>query len=331
MSNKRVVKGRPNNRLRLLFVEDYFRTRVGQVVATADIMADFLDEYPAEYKGNAESSYKYIYEDIKAINEHYGDIIEPVRGKGFRMVERLDGISETEIAMLNTTISKSRSINRTDKEVLKRKLDPSGAGAQAEPAGRTTAQNIEWIKEAIGSKEKPPKIITFDYVIQEKTADMEFLRGLEKKIKPVRAIPFYISKNLSMNAYDFETGRCEWFSLEKVERVRITKDPIEIDVKKIREDYFNAYYAEGENFVVADLEAPKNILDDLIKWFGAPISQHNTPGKEDSCIIQMKIENRKKKYLYSQLYFVDDLRIIGPDSLIEEYKEFMLAKIEKYR
>ena len=45
MSNKRVVKGRPNNRLRLLFVEDYFRTRVGQVVATADIMADFLDEY----------------------------------------------------------------------------------------------------------------------------------------------------------------------------------------------------------------------------------------------------------------------------------------------
>lgn len=329
MGNKRGVKGRPNNRQRLLFVEDYFRTRVGQVVATADIMASLLDEYPADYTGNAESSYKYIYEDIKAINEHYGDIIEPVRGKGFIMVERLDGISETEISMLTTIISKSRSINKTDKEVLRRKIDPSHAGSPAEPTGRTTAQNIEWIREAIGSKEKPPKIITFDYVIQEKTDDMEFLRGLQKKTKQVRAIPFYISNNLSMNAYDFETGRCEWFSLEKVERVRLTKDPIEIDVKKVRQEYFDDYY--GENFVVADLEAPKNSLEAITKWLGPLISQHNSPDKEEKCIIQVKVKNTKKNYLFRDLVIRDGLYLLGPDSLIEEFKEFIKGRMERYK
>lgn len=326
MPNKKSIAGRPNNRIRILFVEDYFRHNVGRWVKTSDIVKALLTEYPAEYTGNAEGLYKYIYEDIKTLNERYGGIIESIRGKGYRIVERMDGITETELNLIRSLILKSKRLTRKDKESIVNKLFLEYVSI---PEERTTAENIDWIIDRCLKDE--PMIISFDYRVQEATKDMDFLSGLKDKYERFKVMPMHLQEDILL-AYDTINGHLDTFYVSRMKKLRV-------ETEHLREEIFNEYmnrindddkeYIDSYRLITFRVE--KRIVPELIKDIGHPDSQHNDPTDENMCIMQIKIPKQYTYELFDRAVVNRMFTIISPDEVIEEYKAYLQEEIDKYK
>lgn len=337
MASKTDIKRGIKTRMRTLFVLEYLNRYVGKVVSAADIMDAFLDKYPLDYKEDSISMNKYIYDDVHSLIE-FGYDVEILRGHGIRMNTRKDGMTPMEIELIEMAINSSPMLAKRDKKALRYRITGS-IGDKV--SGRTIADNIEWIKEAIGMRDRKgcpihPKVISFDYLIQEETVRMEYVTVLPRKSLEVRTVPMAIFLPDTTHIYatllgvDLEKKKLISYRIDRISKIRIVGDydSAMLDAILTREEAKAA--AAKEKPIKIRVEILKPLLGWFIDHYGKPNTQNNSPDNDEAVIAEYYLAPKQMKKLFDFISENKVVKIVGTPTAKEHYREYLRAKIQRY-
>lgn len=338
MASKTDIKRGIKTRMRTLFVLEYLNRYVGKVVSAADIMDAFLDKYPLDYKEDSISMNKYIYDDVHSLIE-FGYDVEILRGHGIRMNTRKDGMTPMEIELIEMAINSSPMLAKRDKKALRYRITGS-IGDKV--SGRTIADNIEWIREAIGyvdSSKCPlhPKYVSFDYIVQEETEAMEYVSVLPSKTVNMKVVAYGLQLPNGKTPYAYFWGvntvhrKIASYRIDRMSNIRVREKCEAKELKTIIKEEMDRASRRSAKKATVKIITHKAMIKWAVSSFGMPERQNNNPDNDEAVVLEYRMADLERVRLFN--YIAENpnrVELSGPPAARQEYREFLRKKIQRY-
>lgn len=330
-----MAKGK-NQRLKLLYLSRLFQRETDE--ANGLTMTEIINKLSAE---EIDASRKSIYEDIKALNDFGMDIKMDKDGNKslYHAVSR--DFELAELKMLVDAVQSSRVITaKQSKDLIKKiednlcsKYEAKQLNRQVYVLNRIKSQNeslflsVDAILTAISNNKK----ITFKYFMWDTKGKKVYKKdGALYKISPWALC--WEDENYYLIAYDSEGEKIKYYRVDKMIRVKETDEARdgfekykEIDLSTYTDKRFRMFDGKVKKVELMAKNYMSNVIFDT---FGREI--FTMPYDEDH--FKAGVEVAVTSQFYGWIFGLgEDVKIVGPEEVVDEYKSYLSKNINIYK
>ena len=323
----------PNQKLKLLYLMDYFRryTDEKHLVSVADMIA-YLDKY------DVSAERKSIYDDIETLR-HYGmDIIrQGGQGGGYYLASR--EFELPELKLLVDSVQSSRFITGKKTMALIKKVEEltsvyeaTALHRQVYVSGRikTMNESIYYNVDEIHSGIASDRQIAFKYFEYSVTKERRFRRGGEEYVVSPYALTWN-SENYYMIAFDSASGQIRHYRVDKMTAIRVTEKPREgkevlgeIDMAEYTGKVFGMFSGETSR---ARLDCAAYLAGAVIDRFGKDVIIVSTDSERFTVTVEVVPSPQFFAWVFG---FEGDMKIVHPQSVADKMRELLQKSMELY-
>ena len=276
---------------------------------------------------------KTIYSDVKALND-MGIYVESVKGEntGYYFDDEL--FENSELRILADAVSACSFVTEAKSEALMEKLLSLTNEYNREKIRKTlsyrsnksTNEQIFYNIDAIGEALYEKKKILFDYFDYTVTKEKKRRRKARYETVPYAIIwqdERYYLVGYSEKHQDYVHYRID--RMEDIEPVETDHIYRQFDVQSYVEKHIMMY--SGETMTVR-LRCAARYRSDVMDQFGSSVIILSSNDSYFDCSIRVVVSRLFFSWL---LRYGDDIKILSPDSVIEEFRETCLQAAARYK
>lgn len=320
-------------KLKLLYIMDYLMEHTDEKhsVTTQDII-DFLAA------NGISAERKSIYSDIDLLIQYGMDIVRTKeRPQGYRLLLRQFELAE--LKLLVDVVQSSKFITSKKSRELIGKLEKLCSKSEArqlhrqvEVTGRVKTvneniyYNVDQIYFAIGENRK----VRFQYYDWNVQKEMQLRKeGAYYEVSPW--LLMWDDDNYYLIAYDEESGIMKHYRVDKMLHIKITESKREgkevfekFDIAAFSKRTFGMFAGEEETVT---LLCDKKLTGVMIDRFGTEVTMR----PYDEAYVQARVNVAVSRPFFGWLTgFGKSVRIIAPEKIVIEYKEYLRDILEQY-
>lgn len=325
-----------NQKLKLIYLARILQEKTDEEHGLT--MQQLIDEL-ARYDVKAER--KSIYDDIEALSYIGMDVLKETSGgkTEYKLVSRTFELAE--LKLLVDAVQSSKFITRKKSESLIRKIEELASTYQARKLARnvhvanrikTMNESIYYTVDDIHSAIYQGKKITFQYFKWNEKGE----KALRRDGKVYKVSPWALTwddENYYLVAFDSEAGMIKHYRVDKMVKLKVC------DEKREGEDHFKNFdmalysrktfgmYSGSDEQVT--LRCMNPMADPIIDRFGQDVLMRPVAG-EDAFDVTVKV-SVSPVFLTWVMNFGGDIRIIGPQHVIDQQIELAKKTLEQYR
>ena len=325
-----------NQKLKLIYLARILQEKTDEEHGLT--MQQIIDEL-ARYDVKAER--KSIYDDIEALSYIGMDVLKETSGgkTEYKLVSRTFELAE--LKLLVDAVQSSKFITRKKSEFLIRKIEGLASTYQARKLARnvhvanrikTMNESIYYTVDDIHSAIYQGKKITFQYFKWNEKGE----KALRRDGKVYKVSPWALTwddENYYLVAFDSEAGMIKHYRVDKMVKLKVC------DEKREGEDHFKNFdmalysrktfgmYSGSDEQVT--LRCMNPMADPIIDRFGQDVLMRPVAG-EEAFDVTVKV-SVSPVFLTWVMNFGGDIRIIGPQHVIDQQIELAKKTLEQYR
>ena len=282
---------------------------------------------------------KSVYKDIETLQEYGFDISgDKVGGKyKYYLLDR--NFELPELKLLVDAVQASKFISEKRSNELISKIEKQASKYQAKELHRqvyvanrvktdyeSVYYNIDDINLAINEDSQ----IEFDYF--EWNMDKEMVmreNGHKEKISPWALM--WDDENYYMVAFDGESETIKHYRVDKIRHIKLTNEHRDgklefdgFDMASYAKETFGMFTGEPEN---VELEFDNGFIGVVLDRFGKDIMVIN---KGDKFRVHVDV-NLSDQFFGWVMALNEGVKIVGPENVVEAYKEVLEKEIKKYK
>lgn len=282
---------------------------------------------------------KSIYDDIEALRCYGIDIIQTRNGRNtdYRVVSR--DFEMPELKLLVDAVQSSKFITRKKSDELIKKIEGFASIHEAHGLHRQVfvANRIKTMNESIYlTVDKIHSAITLNRKIT-----FQYFEWSHKKEKILRhdgafycVSPWALTwddENYYLIAYDSSAGKIKHYRVDKMLKISVTEDARE--GKEFFEDFDMAIYSKktfgmfGGREETVKLRCKNSLANIIIDRFGTETIMSVADSEHFDITVKVAVS---PVFLTWLMNFGADIKIISPQSVIEDFKALALKCLEQY-
>lgn len=330
-----MAKGK-NQRLKLLYLSRLFSRETDEVNGLT--MAEIIEKLSEE---EIDASRKSIYEDIKALNDFGMDIKMDKDGNRSLYHEVSRDFDLAELKMLVDAVQSSRVITaKQSRDLIKKiednlcsKFEAKQLNRQVYVLNRIKSQNeslflsVDAILTSISNNKK----ITFKYFMWDIKGEKVFRKdGALYKISPWALC--WEDENYYLIAYDSEDEKIKYYRVDKMIQVKEIDEPRdgyekyrEIDLSTYTDKRFRMF--DGKVKTV-ELIAKNHMSNVIFDTFGRDIFTRPYDEEHFKAGVEVAVTGQFYGWIFG---LGEDVKIVGPKEVVEEYKFYLSKNIKNYK
>lgn len=283
---------------------------------------------------------KSLYDDINLLIDNYKmDIVSEKANKTYyyRVVSRDFELAELKLLVDSVQAAKFITVRKSNElikklEGLASKYEASQLQRQVFVAGRAKTMNesifnnVDKIHEAIGHGVK----ISFQYFQWDVNKQMVLRRDGERYQVSPWALT-WDDENYYMVAYDAQDEKIKHFRVDKMLKIRETKDKRqgkemfkEFDVAAYNKKMFNMFDGEEQR---VRIECENYLAGVMIDRFGQDVVMTKVDDEHFAVTVKVAVS---RQFLTWVMSLGADAKIVGPDVVVEKMKEEVRRLVGQY-
>ena len=321
-----------NKKMKLLFLLDILRknTDENHIISMKEILSKLeMEGISAERKS--------IYADIETLKEYGFDIEMRKNPTGYMLASREFELPELKLLVDSVQASKFLSEKKSNElikklESMTSKYESNELQRQVYVADRvkTTNEgifyNVDKIHKAILGNSK----IAYKYLEwNEKKELVAKKQGKEYIVSPISLV--WSDENYYLVAYSEEDAKIKHYRVDKMKDILVTK--LQRDIPKDAKNFNLAKFSKGTfgmyggDEVSVDLLFSKSLIGVMIDRFG-----NNIPiiPKGDNCYKTIVNVVKSGQFFGWLTGLGKDVKLIGPQNVVDEYKDYLNSIVENY-
>ena len=325
-----------NQKLKLIYLARILQEKTDEEHGLT--MQQLIDEL-ARYDVKAER--KSIYDDIEALSYIGMDVLKETSGgkTEYKLVSRTFELAE--LKLLVDAVQSSKFITRKKSESLIRKIEGLASTYQARKLARnvhvanrikTMNESIYYTVDDIHSAIYQGKKITFQYFKWNEKGE----KALRRDGKVYKVSPWALTwddENYYLVAFDSEAGIIKHYRVDKMVKLKVCDEKREgeahfrnFDMALYSRKTFGMYSGSDEQVT---LRCMNPMADPIIDRFGQDVLMRPVAG-EKAFDVTVKV-SVSPVFLTWVMNFGGDIRIIGPQHVIDQQIELAKKTLEQYR
>ena len=325
-----------NQKLKLIYLARILQEKTDEEHGLT--MQQLIDEL-ARYDVKAER--KSIYDDIEALSYIGMDVLKETSGgkTEYKLVSRTFELAE--LKLLVDAVQSSKFITRKKSESLIRKIEGLASTYQARKLARnvhvanrikTMNESIYYTVDDIHSAIYQGKKITFQYFKWNEKGE----KALRRDGKVYKVSPWALTwddENYYLVAFDSEAGMIKHYRVDKMVKLKVCDEKREgeahfrnFDMALYSRKTFGMYSGSDEQVT---LRCMNPMADPIIDRFGQDVLMRPVAG-EKAFDVTVKV-SVSPVFLTWVMNFGGDIRIIGPQHVIDQQIELAKKTLEQYR
>lgn len=325
-----------NQKLKLIYLARILQEKTDEEHGLT--MQQLIDEL-ARYDVKAER--KSIYDDIEALSYIGMDVLKETSGgkTEYKLVSRTFELAE--LKLLVDAVQSSKFITRKKSESLIRKIEGLASTYQARKLARnvhvanrikTMNESIYYTVDDIHSAIYQGKKITFQYFKWNEKGE----KALRRDGKVYKVSPWALTwddENYYLVAFDSEAGMIKHYRVDKMIKLKVCDEKREgeahfrnFDMALYSRKTFGMYSGSDEQVT---LRCMNPMADPIIDRFGQDVLMRPVAG-EDAFDVTVKV-SVSPVFLTWVMNFGGDIRITGPQHVIDQQIELAQKTLEQYR
>lgn len=325
-----------NQKLKLIYLARILQEKTDEEHGLT--MQQLIDEL-ARYDVKAER--KSIYDDIEALSYIGMDVLKETSGgkTEYKLVSRTFELAE--LKLLVDAVQSSKFITRKKSESLIRKIEGLASTYQARKLARnvhvanrikTMNESIYYTVDDIHSAIYQGKKITFQYFKWNEKGE----KALRRDGKIYKVSPWALTwddENYYLVAFDSEAGMIKHYRVDKMVKLKVCDEKREgeahfrnFDMALYSRKTFGMYSGSDEQVT---LRCMNPMADPIIDRFGQDVLMRPVAG-EKAFDVTVKV-SVSPVFLTWVMNFGGDIRIIGPQHVIDQQIELAKKTLEQYR
>ncbi len=319
-------------KLKLLYLKDILLRETDE---EHPMNASDIEKKLSEY--NIEAGRKSIYDDVECLEDYGLDIIKAEGRRGGYYVGARD-FELAELKLLADAVASSRFITARKSETLIKKIsslasvfDEDRLKRQVYSLNRVKSENesilitVDIIHEAI----RRDKDISFLYLAWTPDKKLEPKHnGKRYRISPEALI--WDDENYYLAGYDRDDEKRKHFRADKISRAEILdetryKEYPPLDVAEYSKSVFGMFPGKLSPVTI---RCPENKIGIFLDRFGTQI----TISKQEQGVLNVHIHASLSGQFFGWLLSLgDDVSLVGPREVRDEYAEFLRKALDNYR
>ena len=325
-----------NQKLKLIYLARILQEKTDEEHGLT--MQQIIDEL-ARYDVKAER--KSIYDDIEALSYIGMDVLKETSGgkTEYKLVSRTFELAE--LKLLVDAVQSSKFITRKKSESLIRKIEGLASTYQARKLARnvhvanrikTMNESIYYTVDDIHSAIYQGKKITFQYFKWNEKGE----KALRRDGKVYKVSPWALTwddENYYLVAFDSEAGMIKHYRVDKMVKLKVCDEKREgeanfrnFDMALYSRKTFGMYSGSDEQVT---LRCMNPMADPIIDRFGQEVLMRPVAG-EEAFDVTVKV-SVSPVFLTWVMNFGGDIRITGPQHVIDQQIELAQKTLEQYR